>query len=126
MLDGSAGTTTGPAVQESFDNCAPSPTPATRGRRNHRPLRRPRGPGRLGVTNALDVDRVVFGGPFWSRPVGRYLELVPGVVRENSATRQIHPIDVVGTGVGEDVGAIGAASLVLEHTLAPALPAAFA
>jgi hypothetical protein len=26
---------------------------------------------------------------------------------------------VVGTGVGEDVGAVGAASLVLEHTLAP-------
>jgi hypothetical protein len=26
---------------------------------------------------------------------------------------------VVGTGVGEDVGAVGAACLVLEHTLAP-------
>lgn len=38
---------------------------------------------------------------------------------ENSATRKIHGIEVVGTGVGEDVGAIGAACLVLEHTLAP-------
>ena len=28
-------------------------------------------------------------------------------------------IEVVGTGVGEDVGAVGAACLVLEHTLAP-------
>ena len=39
--------------------------------------------------------------------------------QERSATRQIHAIEVVGTGVGEDVGAVGAACLVLEHTLAP-------
>ncbi|MCU1531051.1 MAG: family transcriptional regulator [Arthrobacter sp.] len=71
------------------------------------------------VTNALDVDRVVFGGPFWSGLAERYLERVPELVRENSATRKIHTIEVVGTGVGEDVGAIGAACLVLEHTLGP-------
>jgi predicted NBD/HSP70 family sugar kinase len=71
------------------------------------------------VTNVLDVDRVVFGGPFWSCLAPAYLELVPGLVAENSATRKIHGIDVVGTGIGEDVGAIGAACLVLEHTLAP-------
>ncbi len=45
--------------------------------------------------------------------------VVPELVREGSATRKIHEIEVVGTGVGEDVGAIGAACLVLEHTLAP-------
>jgi predicted NBD/HSP70 family sugar kinase len=71
------------------------------------------------VTNALDVDRVVFGGPFWSGLAARYLERVPELVKDNSATREIHAIDVVGTGVGEDVGAVGAACLVLEHTLAP-------
>ncbi|WP_427131048.1 ROK family transcriptional regulator [Pseudarthrobacter sp. S9] len=71
------------------------------------------------VTNTLDVDRVVFGGPFWSGLSARYLDLVPEIVRENSATRKIHATEVVGTGVGEDVGAIGAACLVLEHTLAP-------
>jgi predicted NBD/HSP70 family sugar kinase len=71
------------------------------------------------VANALDVERVVFGGPFWSRLSARYLELVPALVDANSAARLIHPIEVVGTGVGEDVGAIGAASLVLEHALAP-------
>jgi len=71
------------------------------------------------VTNALDVDRVVFGGPFWSGLAARYLERVPELVRDNSATREIHAVDVVGTGVGEDVGAVGAACLVLEHTLAP-------
>ena len=76
------------------------------------------------VTNALDVDRVVFGGPFWTCLSAAYLELIPGLVEANSATRMIHGIEVVGTGVGEDVGAVGAACLVLEHTLAPALAAA--
>lgn len=71
------------------------------------------------VTNALDVDRVVFGGPFWSCLSPAYLELIPGFIAEGSATRKIHGIEVVGTGVGEDVGAVGAACLVLEHTLAP-------
>jgi len=71
------------------------------------------------VTNTLDVERVVFGGPFWTCLSQRYLELIPSLLHTNSAARLIHPIEVVGTGVGEDVGAIGAASLVLEHTLAP-------
>jgi predicted NBD/HSP70 family sugar kinase len=71
------------------------------------------------VTNTLDVERVVFGGPFWSGLAERYLELIPPLLDANSDVRLIHPIEVVGTGVGEDVGAIGAASLVLEHTLAP-------
>lgn len=71
------------------------------------------------VTNTLDVERVVFGGPFWTCLSERYLELIPALLDINSAARLIHPIEVVGTGVGEDVGAIGAASLVLEHTLAP-------
>jgi len=71
------------------------------------------------VTNVLDVDRVVFGGPFWTCLAPAYLELIPDLVAANSATGEIHGIDIVGTGVGEDVGAVGAACLVLEHTLAP-------
>jgi predicted NBD/HSP70 family sugar kinase len=71
------------------------------------------------VTNTLDVERVVFGGPFWSRIADRYLQKIPALVDANSAARLIHTIEVVGTGVGEDVGAVGAACLVLEHTLAP-------
>ncbi|WP_354187882.1 ROK family transcriptional regulator [Arthrobacter sp. UYCu712] len=71
------------------------------------------------VTNTLDVDRVVFGGPFWTSLSQAYLARIPGLVEESSATRKIHAIEVVGTGVGEDVAAIGAACLVLEHMLAP-------
>lgn len=71
------------------------------------------------VTDALDVDRVVFGGPFWSGLSQAYLATVPDLVRNNSVTRKIHAVEVVGTGIGDDVGAVGAACLVLEHTLAP-------
>lgn len=71
------------------------------------------------ITNTLDVERVVFGGPFWTRLSEHYLDRIPPLLTQNSAARKIHGIEVVGTGVGEDVGAIGAACLVLEHTLAP-------
>jgi predicted NBD/HSP70 family sugar kinase len=71
------------------------------------------------VTNTLDVERVVLGGPVWCRLGESYHENITALLDANSDTRLIHPIEVVGTGVGEDVGAIGAASLVLEHTLAP-------
>ena len=71
------------------------------------------------VTDTLDVDRVVFGGPFWSCLSEPYLATDSGAHQGASATRKIHAVEVVGTGVGEDVGAVGAACLVLEHTLAP-------
>jgi predicted NBD/HSP70 family sugar kinase len=71
------------------------------------------------ITNLLDVDRVVFGGPYWSRLGELYLQRVPGRLDELTIARSIHRIQVVGTGVGEDVGAIGAACLVLDHALAP-------
>lgn len=71
------------------------------------------------VANTLDVDRVVFGGPFWAPLSRRYLDQVPELINQNSDAGNIHGIEVVGTGVGEDVGAVGAACLVLEHTLAP-------
>jgi predicted NBD/HSP70 family sugar kinase len=71
------------------------------------------------ITNLLDVDRVVFGGPYWARLSALYLRRVPGVLDDLTVARSIHRIEVVGTGVGEDVGAIGAACLVLDHSLAP-------
>jgi predicted NBD/HSP70 family sugar kinase len=71
------------------------------------------------VTNTLDVERVVFGGPFWGRMSPYFLVRVPGLLDKNNAARMIHDLEVVGTGVGEDVGAVGAACLVLEHMLAP-------
>ncbi len=71
------------------------------------------------MTNMLDVDRVVIGGPYWRRLSAYYLRRVPVLLDELSVTRSIRAVPLVGTGVGDDVGAIGAACLVLERTLSP-------
>ena len=120
VLDGPLEAVSGPAIQESFTAlCAAAAAGDARAEQiiDHSAVLVARAVST--VTNALDVDRVVFGGPFWTCLSQWYLERIPELVRENSATRKIHEIGVVGTGVGEDVGAIGAACLVLEHTLAP-------
>lgn len=71
------------------------------------------------ITNLLDVDRVVFGGPYWARLRDVYLRRIPGLLDELTVARSIHRVDVAGTGVGEDAGAVGAACLVLDDALAP-------
>jgi predicted NBD/HSP70 family sugar kinase len=71
------------------------------------------------ITNLLDVDRVVFGGPYWARLSSLYLKRVPELLDALTIARSVHRIGVVGTGVGEDVGAVGAACLVLDEALAP-------
>lgn len=71
------------------------------------------------LTNMLDVDRVIFGGPTWSRIEVFHLPAVPVLLEAMRATRSIHKISVVGTSIGEEVGAIGAACLILDHALTP-------
>ncbi|MHA7274626.1 ROK family transcriptional regulator [Arthrobacter sp. TMT4-20] len=71
------------------------------------------------LANMLDVDRVIFGGPFWAPLARRYLEVIPASLLEFRAARSIHSVEVVATGIGEDVAAIGAACLMLEQTLGP-------
>ncbi|WP_337004233.1 MULTISPECIES: ROK family transcriptional regulator [unclassified Microbacterium] len=71
------------------------------------------------LTNILDVDRVVFGGPFWSRLAEVYLREIPDRLDRASATRAVRALPVDGTVVGDDVGAVGAACVVLESVLGP-------
>lgn len=71
------------------------------------------------LTNMLDVDRVVLGGPFWSRLSAVYLRALPGLLDRHSATRAVRDLPVAGTIVGDDVGAIGAACVVLDQVLSP-------
>jgi predicted NBD/HSP70 family sugar kinase len=68
------------------------------------------------IANLLDIDIVTFGGPIWSRVAPRYLAPMAAIIRQLSITRGIHAIEVVGTDLGDDVGAIGAACLVLDET----------
>ncbi|WEK60302.1 MAG: ROK family transcriptional regulator [Candidatus Microbacterium colombiense] len=71
------------------------------------------------LTNMLDVDRVVLGGPFWSRVAPVYLQEIPLRLERLSATRAVRTLPVDGTVVGDDVGAVGAACVVLDSVLTP-------
>lgn len=71
------------------------------------------------LTNVLDVDRVVLGGPFWSRLAEVYLAEIPTLLDRLSATKAVHTLPVDGTVVGDDVGAVGAACVVLDSVLTP-------
>lgn len=71
------------------------------------------------LTNVLDVDRVVLGGPFWGRLAEVYLREIPEPLNRRSATRAVHVLPVDGTVVGDDVAAVGAACVVLDAVLTP-------
>lgn len=71
------------------------------------------------LTNMLDVQRVVLGGPFWSRLSEVYLRELPDQVERRSATRALRSIPLAGTIVGDDVAAVGAACVVLDSVLSP-------
>lgn len=71
------------------------------------------------LTNLLDVDRVVYGGPFWPRLSEVYLGQIPGRLERLSATRAVRALPVAGTVVGVDVGAVGAGCVVLDSVLTP-------
>ncbi len=70
------------------------------------------------LTSLLDVERVVFGGPFWPPLSATYLAQVPDIVRQLSVTSDVHALDMAGTRLsGEE--AVGAACLVMEKTFSP-------
>ncbi|MDQ0799370.1 ROK family transcriptional regulator [Arthrobacter sp. SLBN-112] len=71
------------------------------------------------IANLLDVDGIVFGGPSWP-PVGtRYLEVLHAALANRLAMGMIHEVELVGSVLGEDITAVGAACIVLDHVLAP-------
>jgi Transcriptional regulator/sugar kinase len=75
--------------------------------------------GLVQLVNLLDIDRVVFGGPFFG-PVAEFmLERIPLRVLESAELVVPHPVSFVVSGFGEDVAAIGAACLVLDHAFSP-------
>lgn len=77
------------------------------------------------LTNMLDVDRVVLGGPFWSRMEQVYLQRLPGLLKRQSATSAVRALPVFGTVVGDDVAAVGAGCIVLDEVLSPRASALF-
>jgi len=71
------------------------------------------------LTNMLDVDRVIFGGPYWTLLSEAYMRIIPARIYAQSATRALRSVPVSGAISGEDVAAIGAACVVLDEVYSP-------
>ncbi|WP_226961310.1 MULTISPECIES: ROK family transcriptional regulator [Streptomyces] len=75
------------------------------------------GRGVCAAATLVDAEMIVFGGPIWPHLQERFLRIIPDMVAQSPFVKKIHPTAVTSTGVGEDVGAVGAACLVLDQTL---------
>ena len=75
--------------------------------------------GLVAIVDLLDVDRVVFGGPFWHPLSAMLLERIPPLVSQSRFLVLPHSITFQEATVGQDVAANGAACLVLDHLLSP-------
>lgn len=71
------------------------------------------------IVSLLDMDCVVFGGPYWERVSGFLLKRLPDLINMSTALVTTQPIAVAESAIGDDVAAVGAACLVLDNTLAP-------
>lgn len=70
------------------------------------------------IAGLLDVDLIVLGGPAWTPVAEIYLPVLLRDVNRNFIMRDIHDVRIVGTAIGDEVGAVGAAALVLDQTFA--------
>ena len=75
------------------------------------------GRGVSAAATLVDAEMIVFGGPIWPHLAARFMAIVPGIVDSSPFVKKIHPTAVTTTGLGIDVGAIGAACLVLDQML---------
>ncbi|MEV6116478.1 ROK family transcriptional regulator [Streptomyces sp. NPDC052109] len=75
------------------------------------------GRGVSAAATLLDVGTVVFGGPTWQVLAERLLRTVEPMVARSMFVKATHPTVVVSTTLGENVAAVGAASLVLDQAL---------
>jgi len=71
------------------------------------------------VADLVDARVVVFGGPSWARLEPAYTAVVREELAARATLREMHPVEVLGSAVGEHVGAVGAASLVLDDVFTP-------
>lgn len=72
----------------------------------------------------LDAELAIIGGPVWAPLANHLLPMVQRIVEQTFVLNTVHSVRVAGTGVGQEVIAIGAACLVLDSTFpAPAPPA---
>jgi predicted NBD/HSP70 family sugar kinase len=75
------------------------------------------GRGVSAAATLVDSEMIVFGGPIWPHLAERFMAIVPGIVDSSPFVQKVHPTAVTTTRLGIDVGAIGAACLVLDQRL---------
>jgi predicted NBD/HSP70 family sugar kinase len=75
------------------------------------------GRGVAAAATLADSEVIVFGGPIWPLLADRFLPVIQGIVESSPFVEKIHPTTVTTTGLGIDVGAVGAACLVLDQIL---------
>lgn len=67
------------------------------------------------ISAVLDLDSVVFGGPYWE-PIGEYLlDRVAAFMAADPASMTVHPVAFSTSSLGADVAAIGAGCVVLDR-----------
>ncbi|PHP52053.1 hypothetical protein [Actinomyces ruminis] len=69
----------------------------------------------------LDADMVVFGGPYWKLLEPWYAPASRRAVQRPSA-RGPHPVSILSSAIGDNVGAVGAASVVHDNLYVPRPP----
>lgn len=75
------------------------------------------GRGVCAAATLLDVDTIVFGGPTWQLLGERLLATIEPMVERSPFVRPSHPTAIRSTTLGENVAAVGAASLILDRAL---------
>jgi len=75
--------------------------------------------GIVTIANLLDLNRVVFGGPYWDLVSDAVLKRLPEVINDSRALVITRPVVVCESAIGNDVAAVGAACLVLDSALSP-------
>ncbi len=71
------------------------------------------------VADLVDAGVVVLGGPSWERLAPTFVPVVRAELAEHATLREMHAVEVLGSAVGESVGAVGAASRVLDDAFTP-------
>ncbi|ROQ37476.1 putative NBD/HSP70 family sugar kinase [Frondihabitans sp. PhB188] len=71
------------------------------------------------LVNLLDLDEIVFGGPFWDEIGDALLAVLPTAVETDPALIPTHSLLFDRSSIGEDVAAVGAACLVLDYAFSP-------
>ncbi|MFJ5266567.1 ROK family transcriptional regulator [Streptomyces sp. NPDC088387] len=71
------------------------------------------------VIDLLDIEEIVFGGPFWSRLAPFALTTLPETVRSDRGLVVPHGIRFSESAIPGDVTAVGAAALVLDDAFSP-------